>query len=247
VPATDWGWLVTPDELASWILHRDADLLVVNKPPFVVCHPSKHGPWSSLIGAAREYLGVPRLHMPSRLDRETSGVVVLTFNPSMASLLQKAIQERQVEKTYHAILCGKMQKRVEVEAPIGRDNSSIIRVRRWVCSEGQVSKTLFEPVRSLRGYTFVRATPYTGRLHQIRVHAAAIGHSVAGDKLYGPDSTLMLDFLQHGFAGRLPFSLPLSRQALHCRRVVFQTQASEFAFEAPLWPDLEAFIESRSA
>jgi 23S rRNA pseudouridine1911/1915/1917 synthase len=247
VPATEWGWLITPDELASWILHRDTDLLVINKPPFVVCHPSKHGPWSSLIGATREFLGVPRLHMPSRLDRETSGVVVMTSNPARGSVLQKAIQERQVEKTYHAILCGKVQKRVEVEAPIGRDESSIIRVRRWAHPDGQPAKTLFEPVQLLKGYTLVRATPYTGRLHQIRVHAASIGHSVAGDKLYGPDSTLMLDFLQHGFAGRLPFSLPLSRQALHCSRIVFQTEAGEFAFEAPLWPDLEAFIESRSA
>ena len=72
--------LIDLEELRTWILFEDNDLLVVNKPGDVVCHPSKNGPWSSLVGACREYTGLETLHMPSRLDRETSGVVVLVKN-----------------------------------------------------------------------------------------------------------------------------------------------------------------------
>jgi len=98
MPCREWGWEITPEELRGWILYEDERLLVVNKPGLVVCHPSKHGPWSSLIGACREYLSLERLHMPSRLDRETSGVVVFARDAEAGSLLQRAMQNRKVHK-----------------------------------------------------------------------------------------------------------------------------------------------------
>ena len=73
--------MIEPGELRSWIIHDDDRLLVVNKPGDVVCHPSKHGPWSSLVGAAREHAGLGTIHLVFRLDRETSGVVVLAKDP----------------------------------------------------------------------------------------------------------------------------------------------------------------------
>src|SRR3954453_14052327 len=109
MPRTEWGWLVTSDELHSWILEESDDLLVIDKPAHVGCHPSKHGPCSSLVGACREYLGTDRLHLTFRLDRETSGVVVFARNRTVASLLQKAIEQRNVSKTYLAILDGVLQ------------------------------------------------------------------------------------------------------------------------------------------
>src|SRR4051812_46221733 len=106
MPLTDWGWLSTPEELRSWILAESHELLVLNKPPHVVCHRSRQGPWSCLIGACREYLGAETLHMPYRLDRETSGVFVFARTREAGSRLQTAVQNRTVHKTYHAILCG---------------------------------------------------------------------------------------------------------------------------------------------
>src|SRR5271154_6902111 len=100
--------IIAPAELESWILHEDERLLVVDKPGDVVCHPSKHGPWSSLVGAAREHAGLETIHLVFRLDRETSGVVVLAKDPGMASRLQKAVQDRRVGKAYLAILTGEM-------------------------------------------------------------------------------------------------------------------------------------------
>ena len=241
MPATEWGWRIEPDELESWILQNDDRLLVVNKPGLVVCHPSKHGPWSSLVGACREYLGVERLHMPSRLDRETSGVVVLAKDAALGSALQKAIQLREVSKTYLAILEGRLAEPVTVEQPIGKDTGSEVVVRRWVTPDGAASTTAFEPIESNGAYTLVRIRPLTGRLHQIRVHAAWLGHPVAGDKLYGPDQRLFLEFIAEGFTRNLASKLPLRRQALHASQLEFRLESGTMTFDAPLAADLAEF------
>src|SRR5450755_180668 len=98
MPEEEWGRRITPEELSSWILENAADVLVLNKPAGVVCHPSKHGTWSSLAGAAREFLGVERLHMPFRLDRETSGVMLVTGCERAGKLLQAAVQKGEYRK-----------------------------------------------------------------------------------------------------------------------------------------------------
>jgi 23S rRNA pseudouridine1911/1915/1917 synthase len=241
VPATEWGWRIDPDELESWILRNDEDLLVVNKPGLVVCHPSKHGPWSSLVGAAREYLGVDRLHMPSRLDRETSGVVVFVKKPELASILQTAIQHRAVTKSYVAFLQGNLQDPIVVDQPIGNDEGSLVRIRQWVMAEGAPSATEFEPIRTNGEFTFVKVRPRTGRLHQIRVHASWLGHPVVGDKIYGPDQKLFVEFVEEGFTRNLARHLPLRRQALHASRIDYILESGNISFEAPLAPDLAEF------
>jgi 23S rRNA pseudouridine1911/1915/1917 synthase len=241
MPLTDWGWEITTAELAAWILEETPDWLVVNKPGLVVCHPSKHGPWSSLIGAAREYLGVDVLHMPSRLDRETSGVVVFAKTRAWGSALQKAIQLRQVQKTYVALLAGHLKGAVTVDAPIGRDAPSPILVKRAVCAEGAPAVTHLEPLAwrdtpQLGPHTLARIRPETGRLHQIRVHAAHLGHAVLGDKLYGPDPTLFLEFITQGFTPRLEAALPMRHHALHAAEMEFTLDARALRFCAP-WPE----------
>jgi 23S rRNA pseudouridine1911/1915/1917 synthase len=215
MPLTSWGWEITPEEIAEWTLHEDSDLLVVNKPGLVVCHPSKHGPWSSLIGACREVLGVDRLHMPSRLDRETSGVVVFAKNAATASRLQTAIQRGDVHKEYHAILCGDLHEPVSVDQPIGGAAGSRVAVRRAVVAGGQSARTDFVPLAAAGGYTLARVRPHTGRMHQIRVHAAWLGHPVAGDKIYGPDETLFLEWITSGWTDRHESLLAIRRHALH--------------------------------
>lgn len=244
MPATDWGWLITPAEFESWILSIDDRCLAVNKPGTVVCHPSKFGPWSSLIGAAREYLGAERLHMPSRLDRETSGIVVLARDPRTATLLQTAIHCRRVHKTYIAVLSGVLPAGVTVNAPIGRAQGSQVAVKRGIVEHGQAAETRFEPLSATDRYTLARVTPVTGRLHQIRVHAALLGHPLAGDKLYGADETLFLEFIRDGFTPRLAAALPLRHHALHAARIEFHPHRETLAFSAPLPDDLLAFCAS---
>lgn len=245
MPATDWGWQITPEELTSWIIDDSPSLLVINKPPFVVCHPSKHGPWSSLIGACREYLGVSTLHMPARLDRETSGVVLFAKDRATASRLQSAVQQRQVEKTYYAILTGELREVCTVRQPIARDEGAAFACRQWILPSGQTAETEFIPLARNGAYTLTRVQPRTGRLHQIRVHASWLGHAIAGDKLYGPDPALMLEFLENGFSPYLQARLPLPRHALHCATMVFTTEQGREEFHAPLTPDLARFCQEQ--
>lgn len=229
MPRTDWGWLITAEELRSWILFEDERLLVVNKPAHVVCHPSKHGEWSSLIGAARAYLGPgASLHMPSRLDRETSGVMVIVKDTATRQALHRAALAGEIGKTYHAVLAGRLVAPITVEQPIGLASSQVA-ARRAVRPDGQPALTEFIPLAWENGYTLARIVPRTGRTHQIRVHAAWLGHPVAGDKLY-PDESVFLAFLA---TGRAP-GAALGRQALHASRWSCASRELTLAFEAPL-------------
>lgn len=245
MPRSERGWLITPDELRRWILLETEELLVVNKPALIVCHPSKEGPWSSLVGACREYLRLDRLHMPSRLDRETSGVVVFAKDHKAASRLQRAATRRSVRKTYFAILSGCLDRPQVIREPLGRDAAADYTSRQCVTPEGRPAETEFVPLVQGGGYTLCRVHPRTGRLHQIRVHASWMGHAVAGDKLYGPDPDLMLEFVRHGFTPRLESMLPLPRHALHAAEIAFRTCRGEEVFSAPLAEDLAAFCRER--
>jgi 23S rRNA pseudouridine1911/1915/1917 synthase len=246
MPATDWGWLITPDELRGWILQETPDLLVLNKPPHVVCHRSRYGPWSSLIGACREYLGADVLRMPFRLDRETSGVLVLARTKETGTRLQRAVQFRNFRKTYHAVLTGHLESPITVTAPIGPDVGAEFYSRRTVVSEGgEIAETEFIPISAGGGYTLARIHPHSGRRHQIRVHAASLGHPIAGDKLYGPDPTLMLRFMREGMSAELRGQLVLERQALHCTEVEFETENGLEIFSAPPPEDLAGFVLAR--
>ena len=243
MPATDWGWLITPDELRGWILQETADLLIVNKPPHVVCHRSRFGPWSSLIGACREYLGEEVLRMPFRLDRETSGVLVFARNRETGSRLQRAVQFRCYRKTYHAVLTGHLENPVTVTACIGPDVGAEFYSRRAVVEDGgENAETEFIPITCGGGYTLARVHPRSGKRHQIRVHAASLGFPLVGDKLYGPDPTLMLRFMRERMSPELLEQLILERQALHCTQVEFETEKGLELFSAPAPEDLAGFV-----
>jgi 23S rRNA pseudouridine1911/1915/1917 synthase len=245
MPRTDWGWLVTPDELETWIVAETEDLLVVNKRAHVVCHPSKHGPWSSLVGACREFCGSGRLHLVSRLDRETSGVVVLARNPTMASLLQKAMEAREAAKTYVAILEGIVERSFTMQSPIGPDTNSAFVARQWTVPDGKSAETRFEPLASGADYTVVRVTPVTGRRHQIRVHAAAAGHPIVGDKLYCQDASLMVEFIANGFTSELERRLLIDRQALHALEIEFPNVLPGERYRAEFPADLRRFCQDQ--
>ena len=233
--------MIVQAELTGWILHEDERLIVVNKPGDVVCHPSKHGPWSSLVGAVREHTGLPTVHLVFRLDRETSGVVVLAKDARMASRLQKAMQERRVGKAYLAILTGDLPGAVAVDQPLGQDTASVVFMKSAVCADGQPSRSHFEPLGRAGGFTLARVVTETGRKHQIRAHAQWLGHAIVGDKIYGPDPQLYLDFIDRGWTPELEARLWLPRQALHCSRIDLTPAGLGHIFEAPLPADMAAF------
>ncbi|HTJ78873.1 MAG TPA: RluA family pseudouridine synthase [Rariglobus sp.] len=239
--------MIAPDELPTWIVHEDERLLVLGKPGDVVCHPSKAGPWSSLVGAVREYTQLPTVHLVFRLDRETSGVIVLAKDAKMASRLQKAMQERRVGKRYQAIVWGEFREAVTVDQPLAPDVRSPVFIKSAVGTGpgSQTAVTHFKPIATGDGFSLIEAVLETGRKHQIRAHAQWLGHPVVGDKIYGPSDRCYLDFIDGGWTPALAEKLLMPRQALHCAEIDLTPAGLPMVFRAQLPDDMKAFCSGR--
>ena len=206
---------------------------------------------SSLVGAARVYLNAEVLHPVSRLDRETSGVVVVAKNHESASKAQKAVSEKgAVKKKYLAFLEGFLGATATVSQPLADDKHSIVAIKTCCAIQKPSAKsacTIFRPISHSNSpdgdFTLCEVELLTGRKHQIRAHAQWLGHSVAGDKLYGPDETLYLDFAEKGFTEEMSKILPIKRQALHAFEMDFGTSVPELKLRAPLAEDLVSFAK----
>ena len=235
--------LIAPEEFRDWILFEDARLLVLNKPGDVVCHPSKAGPWSSLCGAAREYLGGGAVHLVFRLDRETSGVVIVAKDERTARSLQRVTLKRRYSKVYHALLVGELAGETVVDRPLGPDYSGPVVAKTGVVPAGQGKRavTRYTPLVAGGGFTLARVTTETGRKHQIRAHAEWLGHPLVGDKIYGPDQRLYLEFIETGWTPALESRLLLRRQALHCGEIDLTLAGEPHIFRAGLPEDLAVF------
>jgi 23S rRNA pseudouridine1911/1915/1917 synthase len=237
--------LVDPADFPRWIVREDDNLLIVNKPGWLVCHPSKNGPMSSLVGVVREHTGADKLHLVARLDRETSGLVVFAKRPSVARKFQMAIQNRIVKKAYIALLDGELTEPQHIDLPIARRRGGggpvIVKSEVSYDRTSQTAVTDFIPLIVKNGHTLCRVEPETGRKHQIRVHAEHIGHRIVGDKIYGPDETLYIEFIENGWTERLEAALPIKRQALHCHRYDFEFPEGTVSFTAPLQEDMLDF------
>lgn len=239
--------LVDFDDFTSWIVQEDENLLIINKPGWLVCHPSKNGPMSSLVGVVREYTGLEKLHLVARLDRETSGLVIFAKRPAVARKFQMAIQNRQVRKSYLALLENKLNGPIHVDAPIARRKGGPVFVKSEVREDrtAQDAVTDFDPLSYGKDMTLCEVRPETGRKHQIRVHADHIAHRVVGDKIYGPDETLYIEFIEDGWSERHESMLPLKRQALHCYRYTFEFSDTPVSFTAPLQDDMLSLSEAQ--
>jgi 23S rRNA pseudouridine1911/1915/1917 synthase len=236
---------ITREELKSWTLHEDDQVLAVNKPGDVLCHPSKNGPCSSLAGAVREYCGLAAAYLAFRLDRETSGVVVFAKTAAAAARLQEAVRERRAGKVYLAVMTGEFSEPATVDAPLGPDEKSLVIVKSAARPDGQSAVTHFTPLARGGGFTLARVTTGTGRKHQIRAHAQFLGRPLAGDKIYGPDAGCFLEFIETGWTPALAEKLLLPRQALHCAEIDLRCAGPDRVFKAPLPADLRTFCAVR--
>lgn len=240
--------LIEAGELGEWTLSDDGDVLALNKPGDVVCHPSKAGPWSSLAGAVKAGLGLEKAHLIFRLDRETSGVVLFGRTERAASRLQRAMQDRRIRKTYLAILTGELVAEVAVDQPLGDDEASPVFVKTRVREDGKAARSRFRPLAVGGGFTLAEVKIETGRKHQIRAHAQWLGYPVVGDKIYGPDARCYLEFIDRGWTPELAERLLHPRQALHCARIELEGNEAGLggqSWRAPLATDLAEFCRLR--
>lgn len=240
--------IINPKTFQDKIIFEDDDLLVVNKPGWLVCHPSKQGCWSSLVGATRAYLKQTSIHLVSRLDRETSGLVVIAKNKATASLWQKGVMQKRVRREYIALLSGRLASCCRVELPIGKAVDSNVFVKQGVTSkiEGKPCITHFDPLEYRFGNTKCRVKTETGRMHQIRVHAQHLGHPIIGDKLYGIDENYYLKFIKTGWNPLWQETLKINRQALHANKITRYSTVGEVeqVFSVGFATDLNLFWEN---
>lgn len=209
---------IEPVDIPLDIIYEDKDLLIINKPPFMPTHPS-HNHHSDTLANAVAYLyktrELPFIFRPvGRLDKNTSGIVVLGKNMPAAAHFTKERQYNRVQKSYIAIVCGEMSEiRGEISTPLKRQAESVI--VRTVCNtddEGAMpSQTFWERLYAGHGISLVRAYPKTGRTHQIRVHLSSIGHPILGDDLYGEESQYIKRHALHAYSSS--FTLPFTEQA----------------------------------
>ncbi|MCM3569976.1 RluA family pseudouridine synthase [Neobacillus mesonae] len=220
------------EELPLTILFEDEFLLVVNKPPEMNTIPSREHPSGSLANALvgyyqRQGLGAAP-HIVTRLDRNTSGIVLVAKHRHVHHLFSIMQRKRKVERTYEAFASGNIaDSSGTITAPIGRKDSSII--EREVREDGQYACTHYHVLERFPSFTHVELNLGTGRTHQIRVHMAFIGHPLIGDDLYGG-----------------PINRKLNRQALHCKKLKFEHPftGEEMCFTAPLPDDLFQLLEA---
>lgn len=230
------------------VLFEDEHVLAVDKPCGMVVHPAVGNPDGTLVNAVLGRYGPEGLPGESgragivhRLDRDTSGVILVARTVAAHEALSRQFRERMISKTYLALVRGNVAKAGRVDAPIGRHP----RDRKRMSTAANVSRaaiTDFEPLEQFGGATFVEAHPLTGRTHQIRVHLASKGWPILADPIYGgrlkPDRSLRPLVLKAMQA--------VPRLALHAARIEFEHPAGggRLALEAPLAEDLQTALET---
>ena len=240
-----------PDEpdapRAFGVLFEDAWLLAVDKPPCLPVHPSARYHRNTLTALLEERYGKPRPAITHRLDSETSGIVLCAKGLEAERAIKKLFADRLVRKTYLAVVAGALDPpRGRIEAPIGPDANSAIHVKMG-CADpaGLPSLTEYETLAVAGGRSLLRLAPRTGRQHQIRAHLAHVGHPVVGDKMYGGDETIFLEYLETGPTPELAARAGHWRQALHAAALELEHPYTGAALriDSPLPEDIRGLIE----
>ena len=221
-----------PEDIPLEVVFEDDTLLIVNKPAGLVVHPGS-GNWqgtllNALLRRVPGLAGIPRAGIVHRLDKDTSGLLVVAKTLTAQASLVRQLQARSVKREYLAVAHGRIARDGRIEAPIGRH--PLKRTKMAVVARGRLAVTHYQVLERYAGASLLRCRLETGRTHQIRVHLSALGHPLVGDPVYGKRSS----------------SIPFPRQALHAERLALvhprTGKAVDWQVEPPV--DMRRLIES---
>jgi 23S rRNA pseudouridine1911/1915/1917 synthase len=223
------------------LLHKDDAFYAFDKPAGIAMHPTAKFHFSTVTAVLREKFPGEALQITHRLDLETSGVLLVARSREAAVAMKRAFAKRKVEKTYLAVVHGRLEGEGVIDGPLALAGG-LVRVKMAVRDGGLPSLTRWRALTTSGERTLVECFPETGRQHQIRAHLDFIGHAVVGDKLY-PDERIFADYQDHGWDA-VAARLPIARQALHAHAVRFPhpTTGEPVAIQSPLPDELRALL-----
>ena len=231
------------------VLHDDAAVMVIDKPAGLPVHASAKFYFNTLTRVLAERFPDQPLQIAHRIDRETSGCLVVARGKPSASRLERAFQDRRVAKTYLAIVRGRPSwgdgHTIDVPLRLVDPRRARIAVRMEPHADGQPSVTRVRVVEQRDHCALVECTPVTGRQHQIRVHLATAGHPIVGDKLYAHGDDAFAAYCEHGLTDELLARFELPRQALHAASITFPhpTTGAPTTVVSPLPADLRGYLD----
>lgn len=236
----DWE---SKQEVPFKVVHEDEHLIVVEKPAGVVTHPGPGNETNTLVNGLishrAELVQLPRAGIVHRLDRDTSGIMLVAASAIACTKLTKLVASREISRLYVCVMEGVLERTTEVDHPIGRHVK--VRTKQQVRQDGKPARTVFRPLEQFRSHTYTQARLDTGRTHQIRVHASSLSLPLVGDVTYGAK-------------GRLP-STPqpelvdairgFTRQALHAKSLEFihPILKTQLRFTSAIPEDMQALLE----
>ncbi len=228
-------------KLKDLILFENDDLFIINKPPFISSLDEREGGEVNILRLAKQY--VEDAQVCHRLDKETSGCLIIAKNPAAYRFVSMQFERRKVKKIYHAVVNGThVFDNLMVDLPIlnlGNKNVTISK------SEGKAAETMFNSLMYFKHYTLVQCQPVTGRMHQIRIHLATQKASIAGDSMYGGKPVFLSQIKRGYHLGKDQEELPIMKRfALHARELSLKiNEETEVTITAPYPKDFATLLK----
>ncbi|WP_395806940.1 RluA family pseudouridine synthase [Daejeonella sp.] len=223
------------------ILFENDNLIVVNKPAFLSSLDDREGGDNNLLRMAKNYADDAQIC--HRLDRETSGALIIAKNPETYRHVSMQFEHRKVNKLYHAVINGTHSfEELHVDLPILNLGAKNVAINK---QEGKPAETVFNSIKFYKHYTLVECRPITGRMHQIRIHLASQRANIAGDEMYGGKPIYLSEIKRAYRIGKDQEELPIMKRfALHARCISFKIdEHTEMTFEAPYPKDFATLIK----